>query len=158
MKQFALVLLLVSACMPIGFSAESIAIDSISSLQAESTSSFSMIVTRDGKLIAKPGSLFTKGGNYEGIQLPYLLSTPKPIAYPAWAIKESWEGRFAIAIEVLTDGSVGRYKVMESTGNATLDKTATQAVLSWKFHPAIKDGKPIRECIQIPVIFQLSSE
>ena len=63
-----------------------------------------------------------------------------------------------IAVEILTDGSVGRFYVMQSTGHHSLDEAATQAVKSWKFHPAMRNGKPVVECIQVPVVFKLQAK
>lgn len=118
---------------------------------------FTMIVG-NGQMIAKPGPVFTEGGDYRDIQLPYLISTPEPIAYPRWAVRQGWQGKFSIALEILTDGKVGRFKVMKSTGHKMLDDAATSAVRQWIFHPATKDGKPVLTCIQIPVVFQLDNE
>ncbi len=116
------------------------------------------IVTGSDKLIAQPGAVFTRGGNYEGIDLPYLNSTPKPITYPRWAIRQGWEGRITIAVEVLKDGTVGRTQVMQSTGHLILDEAAVKAVKTWRFQPAMKNGQPIVECSQIPVTFKLSDK
>ena len=158
MRKFVFALLFIFAFIPAGFSADPIAVDAARALPIKNPASFSMIVTKSGTLIAKPEALLAEGGDYRGIQLPYLVSTPKSISYPAWAAQEKWEGRFVIAVEILTDGRIGRRQIMTSTGHSTLDEAATQAVLSWKFHPATKSGKPIVECIQIPIIFSLSSE
>lgn len=126
-----------------------------SALTSMKDSGGGFIVTGTDKLITKPGSVFAQGGNYEGIDLPYLVSTPKPIEYPRWALRQGLEGYFVIAVEVLTDGTVGRYHVMESTGHKALDEAATKAVRTWKFHPAMKNGQPIVECVQIPVTFKI---
>jgi TonB family protein len=88
-----------------------------------------VIVTNNGGLTARPGQVFTQGGDYSGMALPYLISEPALIVYPRWAVERNWEGQFEIAVEVLLDGSVGRYKVMHSTGHDLLDQTATQAVM-----------------------------
>ena len=120
--------------------------------------SLSFTITSSGKLLTKPGPVFTEGGNYEGIVLPYLTSTPKPISYPRWAIRQGWEGKVSIALEILPNGKVGRTKVMQSTGYPLLDKTADKAVHGWNFHPAMKDGKAIVTCIQIPISFKLLEE
>ena len=116
------------------------------------------IVTGNDKLIAHPGAVFTQGGDYSGIDLPYLNSTPQPITYPRWAIRQGWEGRITIAIEVLKDGTVGRTQVMQSTGHLILDEAAINAVKTWRFHPAMKNGQPIVECSQIPVTFKISDK
>ena len=124
----------------------------------KSSDPFGFTVTGDGRLLTRPGPLFTEGGDYEGLKLPYLLSDPKPIPYPRWAMRQGWEGRFSLAIEVLPSGSVGRTKVMESTGHRLLDRVAESAVRSWQFHPAVKNGRPVVTCIQIPIVFQLDKE
>ena len=126
---------------------------SLPKIQDSVPAQFSVIVTANGKLIVKPGEVFTEGDDAD--VLPYLISNPKPISYPKWAVTQNWQGKIVIAVEVLTDGSVGLYQVMRSTGYQMLDEAAVQAVQSWKFHPALKEGQPIRTCIQIPVIFQL---
>ena len=124
----------------------------------KSSDPFSLTVTGDGKLLTKPGPLFTEGGNYEGLQLPYLLSDPTPIPYPRWAVRQGWQGRFSLAIEILANGTVGRTKIMQSTGHRLLDHVAESTVKGWKFHPAMKNGQPIVTCIQIPIVFQLEQE
>lgn len=124
----------------------------------KSSDPFGFTVTGDGKLLTKPGPLFTEGGDYTGLELPYLLSDPNPIPYPRWAMRQGWHGRFSLAIEILPDGSVGRTKVMQSTGHRLLDRVAESAVRNWKFHPATKNGQPVVTCIQIPIVFQLEKE
>lgn len=119
---------------------------------------FSAVVTRDGKITVKPGAVFTEAGDSRGLSLPYLISNPKPISYPRWAVRQGWQGTCEIAIEVLTGGTVGRYKVMHSAGYHVLDHEAVKAVRSWKFYPAMKDGKPVVTCVQIPVFFKLEIE
>ena len=117
---------------------------------------FHLTVTQD-KTNVQAGQVFSEG-DVTGLTLPYLISNPKPIVYPRWAVQQGWQGDFAIALEVLADGSLGRYMVMHSTGHKILDDAATKAVLAWSFHPAMKNGNPIVECVQIPVRFQLQAE
>jgi protein TonB len=116
---------------------------------------FGVTVTSDGKVKPEPGPVFTEGKEAEGTVLPYLRSNPKPIAYPRWAIRQGWEGTLVIAVEILEDGRVGRWQVMESTGYAILDKAAVKAIREWQFEPARKEGRPLVACIQIPVHFRL---
>lgn len=163
MKKFTLpiVLILLTSLIPDSHAAERIAAEIVSGPAekgAAPSDAFSMMVTGDGKLIAKPGRVFTDGGDYRGISLPYLLSSPRPIVYPRWAIRQGWQGKLLLAIEIRTDGSVGRYNVLRSTGYRILDEEATRAVRSWKFYPAMKNGKPTLTCIEIPIVFHLGDE
>ena len=124
-----------------------------------SPDSFGVVVTGNGKLIVKPGQVFTTGEEEPGTILPFLISNPKPIPYPSQALTQGWQGKIVIAIEISVDGSIGLYQVMQSTGRQVLDDAATEAVQSWKFHSAVKaNGEPIRTCIQIPITFQLQDE
>lgn len=119
---------------------------------------FSLIVTGDGQLTVKPGAVFTEGEGDRGMMLPYLVSHPKSILYPRWAVRQGWQGKLVLALEILTSGNVGRYQVMQSTGHRMLDEEALTAVKTWKFHPAMQNSKPVLTCIQIPISFELEKE
>ncbi len=159
-KRFACFLfLLLTPIFPSAMAAEVLSFQAPALTQQTSSEKapFSMTVTPDGQLVTKPGSIFTSGGDYTDITLPYLLSAPKPIRYPAWAVREGWQGDLVLAIEVLTDGSVGRYAVAKSTGHVRLDRAVIAAVKTWKFQPSTKNGKPIVECAELPVHFEIQS-
>ena len=125
---------------------------------ASQGSPFIFNLTPEGGVLAKAGSVFTESGYYENVTLPYLIEQPEPIHYPRWAVRQGWQGRFDIALEIREDGSVGRTKVMKSTGYEILDKAAEKAVHNWKFQPAVENGKPVLTCIQIPIFFQLDQK
>lgn len=103
----------------------------------------------------RAGQIFSAGFHPAGFALPSLKEDPAPIRYPRWAVREGWQGTFSIAVEILTTGEVGRWKVMQSTGYSLLDEAATRAVQTWKFHPATQDGRPIVMCVQIPIDFEI---
>lgn len=107
---------------------------------------------------ATRGEIFTTGYHPQGFTLPTLKEEPAPIPYPRWAVHEGWEGTFVIAVEVLTTGEVGRWKIMESTGYSLLDEAATNAIRQWRFQPGTEKGKAVATCIQIPVHFELQEE
>ena len=109
-----------------------------------------------GKLSqAQTGKIFTTGYHAPDFTLPSLKEEPTPIPYPRWAVREGWEGTFVIAVEVLTNGQVGRWAVVQSTGYSLLDQAATQAIRKWHFNPGTELGKAIVSCIQIPIYFKL---
>ena len=155
-------LILLTLPVPIFSSQEGILVENIVSSKTQTSSfpdSFSIIVTGNGKLIVKPGQVFTEGKEEPGTILPYLISDPKPIPYPEQAMAQGWQGKIVVAVEILANGSVGLYQVTHSTGYQILDEVAIQAVQNWKFHPAVKaNGQLIRTCIQIPITFQLEDE
>jgi len=158
---FSLVLIVLTVFASPIYAAEGILVDRTSAQIAADRISprhFSMIVTGSGKLIIKPGAVFTEGDDTEGMQLPYLLDHPKPISYPRWAVSEGLQGKSIVALDIHADGTVGLSQVMQSTGYDVLDQEALRAAQSWKFHPAMKDGKPVRTCIQVPISFRLKDE
>ncbi|MBI2167798.1 MAG: energy transducer TonB [Candidatus Omnitrophica bacterium] len=103
----------------------------------------------------RPGQIFSTGTHAPDFTLPSLKEDPAPIRYPRWAVQEGWEGTLSIAIEVKTDGTVGRWMIMKSTGYPLLDEAAAAAVRQWQFHPATEQGKAILMCVQIPILFEL---
>ena len=111
------------------------------------------VVIESGISRAQAGPLFSEVQE-PGVLLPYLL-TSKPILYPKRAVKRGWEGTVVVAVEVLKDGTVGRHLITKSTGYVLLDQAVIKAVKDWKFHPAVKNDKPIVSCIQIPILFKL---
>ena len=136
--------------------AEKMTFDAPALLNAEAPSGdFTMVVSGNGKAVARPKAIFTMGEDAEGMSLPYLISTPKPILYPRWAVRQGWKGKLVLAIEIFGNGTVGKYQVMQSTGYKMLDDAATKAVQTWIFSPAIKDGKAVHTCVQIPILFDL---
>ena len=162
-RNFLFSLALIFSLTPALYGADAISSDvsTVSAPRIENNASsnpFSMTVTGTGKLIFKPGQLVHDGGDYTGIALPYLISSPKQIAYPRWALRQGWQGEVVIAIEILTNGSVGRSQVMNSSGHQVLDDAAVKAVKTWKFQPAMREGKSVLECIEIPINFELREE
>ncbi|MDP3920532.1 MAG: energy transducer TonB [Candidatus Omnitrophota bacterium] len=115
---------------------------------------FRVISAASGQMTTTPGAVFTDGSD-EGMSLPYLASRPTSLTYPSWAVEKGWQGDLVIAVEVLPDGSVGQYQVMQSTGYEALDQSAAEAVRSWTFSPASKDGQSVTTCVQIPIRFEL---
>jgi TonB family protein len=156
-KKFILIFLAILISIPALRAAEEIAVKPISMAESQGANPFSMTVTGSGKMIPKPGAVSVGKAHYEDTILPYLVSTPKPIEYPRWAMRQGWQGNLEIALEILLDGTVGRYHVMKSSGYRLLDEAAVEAVKTWRFAPATKDGKPVLTCIELPVRFQLEN-
>ena len=51
------------------------------------------------------------------------------------------EGYVKVAYDVSVDGSVTNVRVVESDPPGVFDEAAVAAVRTWRFHPAIDDGK-----------------
>lgn len=116
---------------------------------------FEFALDRGEWVEANPGPLFTTGTHAPELTLPSLAEAPIPIRYPRWAVQEGWQGTFVIAVEILKNGTVGRWKIMQSTGHSLLDQAAVNAIHQWHFHPATEKGQAVVSCIEIPIHFKL---
>lgn len=109
-------------------------------------------------ITSSTGKIFTTADQLPDFTLPFLKEKPEPIRYPRWALDQGWEGDFIVAVEVLPDGSVGRWEIMHSSGHRLLDLAAVRAIQTWRFEPAKKEGRPIVSCIQIPIRFLVDKD
>ena len=157
-KNVACFLGMLILAMPFAFGAENSGMDS-SGASGTQKNPFSVAFKPSVKLLSKSATVFPENGRFEsGTALPFLIAMSKPIVYPGWARRKGSEGLLVAALEILEDGSVGRWKIIQSTGEELLDKAAIKAFLAWKFQPAMKNGKPVKTCIQVPINFELTEE
>lgn len=63
--------------------------------------------------------------------------------YPTAASERRIEGFVRVAYEVGVDGSVANARVIASDPPGMFDAAALEAVRGWRFHPAIRSGKPV---------------
>lgn len=75
--------------------------------------------------------------------------------YPLFARMMGYEGVVLISAEIFSDGKVGSLKLKRSSGYSVLDKSAIDAVKTWRFDPAKKMGKPITMWVDVPIKFVL---
>ena len=144
--------------VPLAFGAENSGMDS-SGISVAQKNPFNATRRSHAELLSKPATIFPENGRFEpGVSLPALISVAKPILYPGWARRKGTEGLLVVALEILENGSVGRWQIIKSTGEESLDKAATKTFLTWKFQPAMKNGKPVKTCIQVPINFELTKE
>jgi len=80
----------------------------------------------------------------------------RPPAYPSAARQRGWEGDVLIAAEVRSDGRIGTARIKRSSGYASLDDSALEAVRAWRFEPARRMGSPVDAWVEIPIRFKLS--
>ena len=67
------------------------------------------------------------------------------------------EGRVLLRLEVAADGTASRAVVIESSGVASLDSAAQEAVERWRFVPAQRPGKAVTATVRVPVVFRLDA-
>nr|MCU0555152.1 energy transducer TonB [Syntrophales bacterium] len=74
----------------------------------------------------------------------------RPPVYPGAARQRGYEGDVLIAAEVRSDGRIGAARVKRSSGYASLDDSALEAVRAWRFEPAKRMGTPVDAWVEIP--------
>jgi TonB family protein len=122
--------------------------------------------------LTRSGSIETTKAaqNDKGLQVPVIsgasLLEPASIAmpryrenihpvYPWIARLRGYEGVVLLSAEIFTDGKVGSLKIKRSSGYALLDRSALEAVKTWKFEPARRMGRLIPMWVDVPVKFVL---
>ena len=96
------------------------------------------------------GGIFRVGG---GVSKPRLVYGPDP-EYSEEARKAKFMGTCALSLVVGADGRPRDIEVARSVGLG-LDEKAIETVKTWKFDPAMKDGKPVAVQIIVEVAFHL---
>jgi TonB family protein len=96
------------------------------------------------------------GGPYRvggGVSAPRILYAPDP-DYSEEARKAKYQGTVVLRVVVGPDGRPRDIRVQRSLGLG-LDEKAMEAVKTWKFEPARKDGQPVAVQINVEVNFRL---
>jgi protein TonB len=75
--------------------------------------------------------------------------------YPLEAVRRAEQGAVILLIHVSPEGLASGVDVLTSSGHASLDRAARDAVAAWRFLPAVKDGQPIPFDMPLRVTFQL---
>jgi len=96
------------------------------------------------------GGIFHVGG---GVSAPRTIYAPEP-EFSEEARKAKYQGVCTLGLIVGTDGRPSNIRVLSSLGMG-LDEKAIEAVRTWKFEPAMKDGHPVRVEIAVEVDFHL---
>lgn len=84
---------------------------------------------------------------------PKLLKAPAPV-YPASRIAEGTHPTVTVQIVLDETGKVVKADIEHSAG-ADFDKAALQAVRTWTFSPAQRDGQPVASRLHVAVHFEL---
>ncbi len=76
--------------------------------------------------------------------------------YPPSAARRGERGTVMLSIHVGPDGAVAGIDVADSSGFILLDRAARDAVATWHFLPAVRDGRPLAADMKLRVVFQLN--
>ncbi|QQR90620.1 MAG: TonB family protein [Myxococcales bacterium] len=89
----------------------------------------------------------------EGVRPPRLLLAPAPV-YPKGRIREGLHPTVMVEIVLDAEGKVTNAKIEHSAGK-DFDEAAFEAVRTWSFEPAYRDGKAVSSRLHVAVHFEL---
>lgn len=74
--------------------------------------------------------------------------------YPATARTTKAESTVTLSMQVRPDGRVGEIEVLNSTAiGLGFEQSASDAVRTWRFHPALQDGEPVESVTMVHLTF-----
>jgi len=79
----------------------------------------------------------------------------RPPVYPPRCLRMGIEGRVRVRVLVGENGKVQEVTLDRSSGESALDESALEAVRTWRFEPASRNGVPVRAWAIVPVEFKL---
>jgi protein TonB len=101
---------------------------------------------------SSPGSVASEGADVD--ELPQIVSNPAP-RYPAEALMTGIQGVVVLRVAIGADGRVVSTRVHRTSGMASLDEAALEAVRRWRFVPARRRGVPVAREVAVPVRFAI---
>lgn len=112
--------------------------------------------TTGGRPEKAPGSGSAASDNVRAPVLIPAYRQNNPPRYPAAARLRGYEGLVLVSAEILADGTVGGIKLKRSSGYASLDDSAVEAVRKWLFHPGRRMGAAVPMWVDVPIRFALN--
>lgn len=97
------------------------------------------------------GNPFSGANTGDGDLIPIVQIEPQ---YPREALTNCVGGTVNLRFTVLEDGSVEDPSVVSSDPPRMFDRSATRAIMRWKFKPRIVDGRPVKREATLPMEFK----
>lgn len=95
-----------------------------------------------------------KGGETRS---PHGLPDNRLPSYPPTAREDGLEGTVGLTVELDERGHVLAVRWARRTGHMVLDQAARDAVKSWRFTPALRDGHAVPGVVTVAIHFRLDS-
>jgi protein TonB len=77
----------------------------------------------------------------------------RPPEYPQQAAENGEHGTVVLVIHISPAGTAAGADVIRSSGYVLLDRAARDAVMRWRFLPAVKDGQPVAADMTMGFVF-----
>ena len=101
-------------------------------------------ILSEAPAIAEPAPATPSGPMALADELSVFCPTRTPPAYPLESKHLHEQGEVTLRVELDEDGRVRDAVIVKSSGHAELDEAGRTAVLKWRCHAAMHDGKPAR--------------
>jgi len=82
-------------------------------------------------------------------------SRNRPPVYPQDAARRGQQGTVVVLIRVSSLGLAEGAEVLTSSGHRALDQAAVDAVMTWRFRPAVQDGRAIPFEMPMRIVFAM---
>lgn len=84
------------------------------------------------------------------------LASNRMPTYPAAALRSGVQGSVIASLNVDTRGNVANAAIVSRSGERSrdLDRAVLSTVQSWKFQPAMHDGRAVASVVRVPVDFR----
>ena len=74
--------------------------------------------------------------------------------YPAEAVRRHEQGLVTLRLHIAADGHVAAIDLLNSSGSRSLDDAASAQLATWHFKPALQDGLPVADVLDIGINFR----
>lgn len=81
-----------------------------------------------------------------------------PPQYPYDALENHIEGRVLVQFVVDTDGDVQEPEILEADPEGFFEQSSLDAIMLYKFEPAVKDGMPVNSFATLPMVYELDND
>jgi TonB family protein len=115
-----------------------------------------VLLRKGGGRDAEPGPAATENPSRPAAipdRDPQPIARIKPV-YPPEALARGDQGYVTIHVDIDAAGAPARVFVSRSSGHDALDQAALAALREWRFHPAIRGGKPVPSSMEEPILFK----
>lgn len=88
---------------------------------------------------------------------PSFRQPPQQPRYPSQARRRNQQGTVLLEVRLDERGAQRSLSVLRSSGVASLDRAAVEAVARWRFNPETSNGRAVPSRVQIPIQFALTA-
>ncbi len=100
------------------------------------------------------GGIATLEENDKTVQRAVAATDNLPPSYPPDAARRREAGVVTLRLHIAIDGHVSSIDVLESSGYRSLDEAARTRLATWHFKPAMQDGLPAEDVLDIGINFR----